>query len=324
MEIRLDDLSGEAIAAFLDEHIRDMRATSPPESKHALDLDGLRQPAITFWIVWDGDVIAGCGALKELDRGHGEVKSMRTAVAYRGQGVASLLLEHIISEAQRRGYERLSLETGSMPFFAPARRLYARFGFAPCGPFAGYTTDPNSAFMTKGLAPNTKRSLSMFSDYLVKIFEHNNWANDQIIQACTALNDEQLDAQPQSATKGTIRQTLIHLVGAQQFYLDILTMPLEERTRVNLDFADVQEASRRTGTALLALARNETSSPLPDQLQTNNGYLVAPWVLMVQAINHATEHREQINSMLSTLKVTPPELDGWSYGEVMAVLRPAA
>ena len=101
-------------------------------------------------------------------------------------------------------------------------------------------------------------------------------------------------------------------------------MPLEERTRVNLDFADVQEASRRTGTALLALARNETSSPLPDQLQTNNGYLVAPWVLMVQAINHATEHREQINSMLSTLRPDPPELDGWSYGEVMAVLRPAA
>jgi putative acetyltransferase len=151
MHILIDDLSGAPIADFLAEHIRDMRATSPPESKHALDLEGLRRPEITFWVVLDGPEIAGCGALKELNGRHGEIKSMRTAVSYRGQGVASLLLKHIIDEAQSRGYTRLSLETGSMPFFEPARQLYARFGFEPCPPFADYREDPNSVFMTREL-----------------------------------------------------------------------------------------------------------------------------------------------------------------------------
>ena len=151
MEIIIDDLSGPEIAAFLEEHLQDMRAVSPPESKHALDLPGLRQPEITFWTCWHEGKIAGCCALKRLDSQHGEVKSMRTARALRRCGVAARLLEHVIAEAQARGYRRLSLETGAMDFFAPARNLYRKFGFEACGPFATYQADPNSAFFTKVL-----------------------------------------------------------------------------------------------------------------------------------------------------------------------------
>jgi putative acetyltransferase len=151
MEIKIDDLSGREIAEFLEAHIRDMKAISPPESKHALDLEGLRKPEITFWTVWDEATLIGCGAIKELDSEHAEVKSMRTSESYRGKGVASTLLHHIVNEAKARGYRRLSLETGSMPFFEPARRLYAKFGFETCAPFSNYREDPNSAFMTKVL-----------------------------------------------------------------------------------------------------------------------------------------------------------------------------
>lgn len=151
LTIRLDDLSGPEIAAFLQEHIRDMLSVSPPESKHALDLDGLRQPNIRFWTVWDGTRLVACGALKDLGGGHAEIKSMRTAAGYRQKGVASLVLKHLIGQAQRRRHHRLSLETGSMPFFAPARQLYAKFGFEHCGPFANYKPDPNSVFMTMAL-----------------------------------------------------------------------------------------------------------------------------------------------------------------------------
>ena len=154
MEIRLDDLSGSEIADFLEEHIKDMKSISPPESKHALDLAGLRKPEITFWTVWDNNELVGCGALKELDSQHAEVKSMRTSAAARGKGIASLMIQHIIKEAEHRGYHRLSLETGAMPFFEPARRLYAKFGFTACGPFANYREDPNSVFLTKELLPN--------------------------------------------------------------------------------------------------------------------------------------------------------------------------
>lgn len=151
MEITVDDLTGPEIAAFLEEHICNMRSVSPPESKHALDLAGLRKPEITFWTLWHEKQIAGCCALKELDARHGEIKSMRTSVAMRNRGIGSTLLTHIIREATTRGYTRLSLETGSMPFFAPARRLYVRFGFQECGPFASYKEDPNSVFYTKAL-----------------------------------------------------------------------------------------------------------------------------------------------------------------------------
>ena len=151
MEIRVDDLSGAQVQALLAEHLRAMHAASPPESVHALDLSGLRRPEVTFWSIWSGPDLAGCGALKQLDDGHAEIKSMRTADAFRRRGVAAHMLRHLIEEARRRGYRRLSLETGSMAYFEPARRLYAQFGFAECGPFGAYTEDPNSIFMTREL-----------------------------------------------------------------------------------------------------------------------------------------------------------------------------
>ena len=151
MEIVVDDLTGPEIAAFLDEHIEEMRSITPPESKHALDLDGLRAPEITFWtMIEDGRVLA-CGALKLLGGGDGEIKSMRVAPDCRQRGVASTMLRHIIAEARRMELSRLYLETGSFEFFEPARRLYRKHGFELCGPFADYKPDPNSVFMTKTL-----------------------------------------------------------------------------------------------------------------------------------------------------------------------------
>ncbi|MBC5786099.1 GNAT family N-acetyltransferase [Ramlibacter sp. USB13] len=147
MHIRVDDLRGPEIRALLEEHLRNMHAISPPESVHALDLQALRHPAITFWTAWSGADLLGCGALKALDASHGEVKSMRTASAHRRKGVARAMLERIISEARSRSYALLSLETGSQPEFAPARKLYESFGFAYCGPFEDYMEDPNSVFM---------------------------------------------------------------------------------------------------------------------------------------------------------------------------------
>jgi len=151
MHFRLDDLTGPEIAAFLEEHLQDMRTVSPPESVHALDLDGLRRPEISYWTLWDADRLVGCGALKELDTMHGELKSMRVSRRDRGKGIGGVILTHLIAEARRRGYTRLSLETGSMPFFNPAHRLYERFGFTRCGSFANYREDPNSLFMTRTL-----------------------------------------------------------------------------------------------------------------------------------------------------------------------------
>lgn len=151
MEIRVDDLSGPEVHELLREHLRNMFLHSPAESVHALDLDGLRKPDVTFWTVWEGGELLGCGALKELDPGHAEIKSMRTSAAHLRRGVASRLLRHILGEAARRGYTRLSLETGSAEAFEPARRLYAKFGFAYCGPFGDYVEDPYSVFMSKVL-----------------------------------------------------------------------------------------------------------------------------------------------------------------------------
>lgn len=152
MEIRLDDLQSTEVIALLREHLHGMRQASPPESTHALDLAELRRPEITFWSVWEGDGLAGFGALKELDPLHAEIKSMRTAIAHKRKGVASRLLEHLVAEAERRGYRRLSLETGSMDDFEPARQLYARFGFDECAPFDAYVEDPNSVFMTREIS----------------------------------------------------------------------------------------------------------------------------------------------------------------------------
>jgi len=151
MQIKVDDLSGPEIVEFLEEHIRDMRSVSPPQSKHALDLEGLKKSDVTFWTVWEQDVLQGCGALKHLDAHHAEIKSMRTSFSSRGKGIASELMRHLIQESKRRGYIRLSLETGAMAFFEPARRLYTRFGFVVCPPFSTYKEDSNSVFMTLNL-----------------------------------------------------------------------------------------------------------------------------------------------------------------------------
>jgi len=149
MEIRPDDLTGPEIQALLEAHLRLMHSITPPESVHALDLRGLRQPEITFWTAWSDGALLGCGALKELDSRHGEVKSMHTTAARRGLGVGRAILRHIEAEAVRRGYRRLSLETGSMAAFAPARHLYESSGYCYSGPFADYALDPHSVFMTK-------------------------------------------------------------------------------------------------------------------------------------------------------------------------------
>jgi putative acetyltransferase len=145
---RLDDLRGPEIAALLEEHLADMRRISPPESVHALDLEKLRAPGIRFWTLWQDGELLGCGALKQLDATHAEIKSMRTAGAHRRKGVAATMLRHLLEQARAAGIQRVSLETGSMIEFAPARALYAAHGFVASGPFADYGEDPNSVFMT--------------------------------------------------------------------------------------------------------------------------------------------------------------------------------
>lgn len=151
MEIAVDDLSSTEIAEFLADHLAQMRSTTPLASKHALDLEALRQPDITVWAAKQDGVLVGCGALKRLADREGEIKSMRTAPESARTGVASRLLAHIIGEAAAEGIERLNLETGSSAFFAPARRLYRRFGFDFCGPFGDYRPDSHSVFMTRRL-----------------------------------------------------------------------------------------------------------------------------------------------------------------------------
>ncbi len=155
----------------------------------------------------------------------------------------------------------------------------------------------------------------MLDPYLEKLFAHNNWANQQIIQACAGLSDAQLDTEPQSATKGTIRRTLYHMVASQQGYLNLLMMPVETRPTVEVNsFDQLRQAANASGDGLLEFIHSGTVYALQGRLQTRDGWYVEPWVVVLQIINHATEHREQIKSMLTALGVTPPEIDGWDYG----------
>lgn len=152
-EIRIDDLAGPATQALIAHHLAGMHATSPAESVHALDLDALRHPSITFWSAWvDGDV-AGIAALKELDAHRGEIKSMRVDERFLGRGIGRMLLRHLIATARERGYTSLWLETGTPGDFAAATRLYESEGFVVTGPFADYTDDPFSLYMTLELPP---------------------------------------------------------------------------------------------------------------------------------------------------------------------------
>ncbi|WP_323960107.1 GNAT family N-acetyltransferase [Arthrobacter sp. JZ12] len=148
IQISADDTTRPDVRALLDEHLADMFATSPAESVHALDHSALSAPGITFWTAREGGRLLGCGALKEMASGEGEIKSMRTTTAARRRGVGSLLLGHIIGEAEGRGYARLLLETGTEDYFAPARNLYLRNGFVECPPFGSYSADPHSTFMS--------------------------------------------------------------------------------------------------------------------------------------------------------------------------------
>ena len=148
MDIRIGDTFDPRVIALLNHHYTTARAQTAPGSAHALDLDGLRAPDITFWTGWDADMLVAVGALKEISPDHGEVKSMHTAEAARGRGFGSEMLRHIIADARRRGMSRLSLETGSWDYFRPAVALYRKHGFVPCAPFEGYVADPNSLFLT--------------------------------------------------------------------------------------------------------------------------------------------------------------------------------
>ncbi len=152
IEFRVDDLTGNATRALVARHLEGMHESSPPESVHALDLDGLGDPNVTFWSGWIDGELAVIGALKSIDDANGEIKSMRVADGFLGQGLGRAILEHIVSQAGRRGMSRLWLETGSPDDFLPARRLYESAGFVECGPFGDYRDDPFSVFMVRELA----------------------------------------------------------------------------------------------------------------------------------------------------------------------------
>lgn len=149
MEIKSGLLHHPKVVELLKEHLEDMNATSPPESVHALDISALQDEQVIFWTSWNGEQLLGCAALKRIDANHGEIKSMRTAASTRNLGVASSMLNHVLEHARKTGLTRVSLETGSMSFFAPARALYQKFGFEYCGPFSDYKPDANSQFMTR-------------------------------------------------------------------------------------------------------------------------------------------------------------------------------
>lgn len=152
MEIKPDLVTDSRVVAILEEHIADMYRTSPPESVHTLDLESLRKPDVNFWVIWHQDTPAGCVALKEHETSWAEIKSMRSAKAFRGNGVGKLLLQHVIRVAEQRNYQFLRLETGIEDFFKPARDIYQRYGFSIRGPFAGYRDDPNSVFMEMAIS----------------------------------------------------------------------------------------------------------------------------------------------------------------------------
>jgi putative acetyltransferase len=151
VEIRQDDPTAEYVADLLAHHLGELRSVMG-EHAQALDASGLSAATVTFWTAWQGDVLLGFGALKELDNTHGEVKSMRAAPAARRSGVGRTILHHIIAEARKRGYARLNLETGTAALHAPAISLYRSAGFVPCEPFADYAGSPHNQFMRLNLS----------------------------------------------------------------------------------------------------------------------------------------------------------------------------
>ncbi len=157
LRFQLDTLTAPAVRDLVATHLRTMRAQSPACSAHALEIDALRGPDLRFWSVWSDEDLVGCGALKRLSPAHGELKSMHIRTGWRRRGLAARLLTHLEEQAIAAGRHRLSLETGSQAAFAPARQLYASFGYLPCEPFGSYVEDPNSAFMSKSLTEGSDR-----------------------------------------------------------------------------------------------------------------------------------------------------------------------
>jgi putative acetyltransferase len=151
MRIMAGDLDDPRVRALLEHHVATARAETAPGSAHALDVESLKVPDVSFWTAWDGDALLAVGALKRFSSDHGEVKSMHTAKASRRRGVGTAMLLHIVEAARAMGLSRLSLETGSWSYFSPARAFYKRHGFVECPPFGEYVSDPNSVFMTLDL-----------------------------------------------------------------------------------------------------------------------------------------------------------------------------
>lgn len=154
IQVRIDDLSSDEVQALVAEHLHGMRGHSPPGHVHALAVDALTRPEITFFTAWRDGALCGCGALRQIDPDAGEVKSMRTRAAFVGQGVGQAVLDEIVRTALGRGYRRLLLETGTGPAFAPAHRLYLRNGFDWCGPFGDYQATGFNVFMARPLRPD--------------------------------------------------------------------------------------------------------------------------------------------------------------------------
>jgi putative acetyltransferase len=156
--IDIDDPRAEDVRTLLAAHLAFANQHSPPEDVHALDVDGLVDPAVTFYSLRRGGRLLAIGALRRLDEAHAEVKSMHTVSAARGEGIGNRMLAHLIAEARARGYQRLSLETGSVAAFGPARSLYLAAGFVPCEPFGSYRNDSFSVCMTMGLGPDARET----------------------------------------------------------------------------------------------------------------------------------------------------------------------
>jgi putative acetyltransferase len=151
LSIKRADFADPTLGVFLQAHLDELEPTAPAESRHAMDMRGLQVPDVRLWVAAVGGQIVGTGGLAALEPGHEELKSMRADPKRRGQGIATRILEHLLRDARGRRIRRISLETGSMAFFAPARALYAKAGFVVCAPFGSYVMDPNSVFMTKAL-----------------------------------------------------------------------------------------------------------------------------------------------------------------------------
>ncbi len=160
----------------------------------------------------------------------------------------------------------------------------------------------------------------MTTSILARQFEHNNWANLELIEACGALTDAHLDAIDPAASDWSVRFALTHLVESQRAYLSLMTLPPDARPRDPIPFQELRDSVNATGEALLALARDESSIQAGPLLRSTNGYSIEPWVVMAQAINHASDHRRQVRRSMRFLGVAPPDLDCWAFADAVGAM----